>query len=77
MTDFVHPAGTSVTSDKWEKIENAASHYGQWTHFLQSLVTQFLVKYPQISHLSWDQLVIMKYLVGFVFNAIQFEVNSE
>ena len=28
-----HPAGTSVSSVKYDKPVHSASHYGQWDHF--------------------------------------------
>ena len=33
MLDLLHPAGTSVSSVKYDKPVHLASHYGQWSHF--------------------------------------------
>ena len=53
LTHFVkHPAGTSVSSVKYDKPVHSASHYGQWGHFFWQVVRQTLWKIHEYhSHL--------------------------
>ena len=49
-----HPAGTSVSSVKYDKPVHSASHYGQWGHFFVACVQTNSVENPWISQSSLD-----------------------
>ena len=50
----MHPAGTSISSVKYDKPVHSASNYGQWGHFFLACGETNSVENPWISQSSLD-----------------------